>query len=178
MKRNFLVLCFLSILIGAYSQGDTFLQRSRITIGISDFDRIFKYTGSYGNYSLSYNYSLTDNLEVGAYFGYMGLFQYYYIPDYKTVSNTLFYGLNAYYHFSQYFSNNSSPKLDLYLKGKIGGFSILNDNYLPDTNDNNFDWGTYAGIAYYPWKRFGIYGEIGYGKYTYTQIGLSLKIGK
>jgi hypothetical protein len=137
------------------------------------------------NFRAEVNYGLLDYLEVGAYLGYNRsqtseqtissdpIVKYCNILDAPTPS----YGLSTSLHVLPFFVKKKDFWMDLYVTGKVGGYTILSkkgyDHY-PERK-NGFDYGVYGGLTVYPLKHIGLFAEYGYGNKTNMRFGLSYK---
>lgn len=167
----------------AYSQDKGSQKPISINLGISDLWDFMDYSNVYGVYNLNANYRIIPYVAVGVEAGYGGLkYVDYYTNSTSLGGHAIFYSLNGYFYFTPLFSENPNPRLDLYLKGKLGGISFIQtDDRMGDPQDLDkfkFDYGIYAGCKIRIFNSFGAFAEIGYGKATYTQFGLYIGLGK
>lgn len=83
------------------------------------------------------------------------------------------YGLNTKYHILTNMINSPDFRIDLYVLARLD----RNISFYSDTNTKSGDWnyGIYAGSAFYFGKYWGIFGEYGYGNNTDFNFGLSFK---
>ena len=150
-----------------------------LRIGIVDNGHFLSYRPSCINYRVEFDYNYTKTVSFGGYLGYAQYQEYSSSDPFfgDVLSRGYFYGINAYYHLTPYLIRNTSPsKFDLYLKGRVGAVT-----YKATSNQNyttNFDYGVFLGATYYPFKRFGLNAEIGYGKTHITKLGFTFRLGK
>jgi hypothetical protein len=85
------------------------------------------FIGFYGNYRLEASYKLAPSIDIGGYFGATGIRNLTYFSS-ESLGGTqgYFYGVNGYYHFSDLIFKGRDTWFDFYLKGKTGGYSVMN----------------------------------------------------
>ncbi len=183
IKVLMLTALFQTISLASFSQNQVQPNPISINIGISDLWDFMDYNNVYGVYNFNANYRITPYVAAGVEAGYGGLKLYDYFNNTTSIGgHAIFYSLDGYFYFTPLYSENPHPRLDLYLKGKLGGISfILTDEEMGDPQDADkfeFDYGIYAGCKIRIFKSFGAFAEIGYGKATFTQFGLYIGLGK
>ncbi len=65
--------------------------------------------------------------------------------------------------------------MDVYVSAKLGGIYFDDRNKEFDETRESIDYGVYGGIAVYPFKKFGLFYEYGYGNYVKWRTGLSFR---
>lgn len=161
----------------AKAQESSIYHRVNLKLGHSNTPKFAYYWDEFtvGNIRLEGNYGLTNFVEVGGYFGY-DKFLNFRMPVanqdnpetggqffYTYQSDALFYGINANFHIMPFFVKDKRVRLDIYLSAKIGAISML----APTRSayyGTAFDYGGYAGLAYYLGKNWGLFAEYGFNK--------------
>jgi len=158
------------------AQKSNIYHRVGLKLGHSNTPKFLKWDKNYevGNIRLEGNYGLNSFIEVG---GYLGYYKFWNMknplanPDfpgatnefYRYQSDALFYGINSNIHLMPFLVKNNKVRIDLYLSGKLGAISMIapaNSTY----SGTAFDYGGYAGMAYYITKSWGLYVEYGLNK--------------
>lgn len=179
MKKLIIALSLFTIVLTVNAQDSIKNRRFSLQLGTSKYHYLPSVTPDgpsiYGsaNVNLNLNYRISKHFSVGGYFAYMSG-KSVFDSSKGSATPTYFYGLNGYYHISPYFITNESPKLDVYVKGTVGLSKLKPQAYITGYPPD-FTWGAYVGVAYYPWKRLGFFGEIGYGNTSIGQLGVSFK---
>lgn len=158
------------------SQIDHNKNKTEISIGLSDFGEFLNYKTTNGVINLNVNVWLSKHVDVGIQAGIGRLFDQYGSGIDKSIGMYLYkYSTTSRFHFSPFFFKDQDSKIDTYLKGLIGGqtVKVLQEISSPYIN-TEVDYGLYLGIRYNPIWLLGIYGEIGVGRFAYSQLGLSL----
>lgn len=134
-------------------------------------------------FQIEVNYGITKFVEIGVYSGYTqiktvtlggniddGLFSssHYGIP-------VLFYGANTNFNLLPFVVKQDNFRIDLYLSCKLGGFYRCSTDGMMPKRGNSFDYGLYAGAAFYLSKHWGLFCEYGIGNNTDLRTGLCLK---
>ncbi len=125
------------------------------------------------------NYGILKFLEIGCYTGYTsiktisGIINNNYTATSK--ANTIFYGVNANVHLFPFLIKSEKFRIDIYLSCKYGGFYRFSDSNMQPERGHTFDYGVYAGTAFYLGEHWGIFGEYGIGNYTNHRFGLAFK---
>ena len=149
---------------------------------------------AYNNIGLSYNessspvfqcevnYGVLNFLEVGLYGGNgrIKTEEIFSIENDFSYSgggraNALFYGLNANIHLLPFIIKAEKFRFDIYLSGKMGGLYYLTKENIYPAPGHVFDYGFYAGSAFYLGQHWGIFGEYGFGNHVKYRVGLSFK---
>lgn len=146
-------------------------------IGLSDYGSFMSFKTTNGIYNLGLDYRITKYFGLGLQVGYGQL-----LDQYGTVQSEGFTGMHLYryaavgdFHLLPLFIESANSKLDLFVRGTIGGqYAKATDDYSGPDSYNKVDYGAYFGISYNPIKVLGIYGLIGYGNFSFTQFGLSV----
>ena len=119
------------------------------------------------NYTLNVSYGIGKQFDAGV---------YYTTHFYKEISLNKA-GLDVRYYLTP-FVFKKSQKFELYLKGSFGYIHQSNEskNYVI----NDYTYGAYLGLRYYPFKRIGIMTETGYARNLdfVTNFGLTFKLKK
>ncbi|MDA3930505.1 MAG: hypothetical protein PF541_16270 [Prolixibacteraceae bacterium] len=165
------------------AQQYTIKDRFNVKLAYSKYPQLgFTWHGSdeiTPSFQTELNYGLLNYMEIGPYVGY-GTFKANDISstgNYGAIlkSNALFYGMNTNVHFFPFLVKSENFRFDLYLSGKLGGFYRLTEEGMFPERGHEWDYGVYAGAAFYFSRHWGIYGEYGYGNYTNARFGLSFK---
>ncbi|MEX0987077.1 MAG: hypothetical protein WD052_06320 [Bacteroidales bacterium] len=148
-----------------------------IGIGISDFGEFLNYKTTKGVINLNTNFWLSKHVDVGVQAGIGRQFDQYGTVTNNSIGMYLFkYSTISRFHFLQLPIKSQDSKIDFYLKGILGGQTVKRVEEFTSPNVNTeVDYGIYFGIRYNPIWLLGIYGEIGAGRFSYSQFGLSLK---
>ncbi len=119
---------------------------------------------SQGSFSVSWSYGITPCWSLGVYTGAQNTMAFLVSED-KLLSEFVSpkYGLTADFHIMP-LVNSDCTWIDAYLTGKVGGIWCVS---------NYTEYGIGAGIACYPIKQFGIYGEAHWGNYQLFKMSLS-----
>jgi hypothetical protein len=173
MKKKAIILltaCICSI--SAFTQDSYFKDRWNFKLGGSTGPLYNRNVNKTPQIRAEANYGILNYLEVG---GYLGISNYWKYSDVHldTISGQYqfssgnafvpFYGVNANFHLFPFLIKKDDFRFDLYLAGKAGGYYLFgskNDWY------HGAEWQFFlgGGLAFYPWKHFGIYTEYGYEK--------------
>ncbi len=200
MKKFFYCLVFLFILISRVQAQDSHVKdKLRVNISYNSYPWLgdMSYYYSFDKFKtftpagiIESNYLLLRYLEVGAYLG----FSMYERVDYeeleaaienetdfpifleKTLKPVFLYGANVNLQLLPLILKRDILFLDTYLSAKLGGFYFVDKtkSYLAHKH-SRFDYGIYAGLALYPAKHWGIYGEYGRGNFVDWRAGLSFR---
>lgn len=111
----------------------------------------------YPNLRAEVNYGLTRYLEVGAYAGAANI---KYIDSHISPQ----YGLNANLHILPLFLEKDL-RVDPYVTVKFGGMYMTTPKDSLFITGNHFEYNVGVGLAYYIWRRFGVFAEYSFGKY-------------
>ncbi|MFA9392191.1 MAG: hypothetical protein ACERKD_20435 [Prolixibacteraceae bacterium] len=90
-------------------------------------------------------------------------------------ANALFCGVNANLHLLPFLVQQKNFRFDVYATGKLGGFYLFTEEGMFPEKGHEWDYGLYAGAAFYFGRHWGCFGEYGIGKYTNSRFGLSIK---
>jgi hypothetical protein len=125
------------------------------------------------------NYGILDFLEVGAYTGYSSITTVMSESDstarYVSGISIIFYGISTNIHLMPFLVKSEKFRIDLYVSSKLGGFYRCSSEDMYPKRGHVFDYGVYAGTAFYLGKHWGFFGEYGLGNYTSHRVGLSFK---
>ncbi len=117
--------------------------------------------------NLSVNYGAFNHFEFGANVGYSANFD----QDCRYVN----YFINTNYHLLPYFIKSEDFRIDAYLTVDFGGISTKEVFF----NSKRLTYGGGIGLAFYPLKHWGIFGEYKLGRYYQSNskyfIGVNLK---
>ncbi len=167
------VLIFLSLC--SFAQENSFKKQLEVSLGLSDLGGFMDYNNVKGVYNASFNYKFSKYFSSGAQFGYGQLQLYNYLTDENIVGGHIYrYAATGNFHLTPLIISHDNPKMDLFIKGKIGGNTTINQD--PNSNSgtkNRIDYGCYFGVKYNPIKSLGVYVELGYGNISYSQFGIS-----
>lgn len=179
MKRLFYILLLIILSVPSFAQDKSQTGNIDVRIGLSDLEST-KYRDVYGIYSLNVNYRVSKYLAGGVQFGYGATKLSNFITGKNVIGTHIFlYGLSASFYFTPLYNKAPDPKVGFYVRGKIGTYNFYPTEYQAMlVQETGFDYGIYFGIEYNPFKRLGIFGEVGYGEKNLSQIGLSIKLGK
>jgi hypothetical protein len=179
MKKTVLFLMIVSILlpsIGTKAQESNIYHRVNLKLGHSETPSFLNWEKNYdmGNVRVEGNYGITSFVEGGVYLGYDKFWNSekpsidFDNPDPQFLatryqSDALFYGLNANFQIMPLFIKDRRVRIDLFFSGKIGAISMLalEGSLYKGTA---FDYGAYAGIAYFITKSWGLHIEYGFNK--------------
>lgn len=176
MKKLIITQVFLLIAFSSYSQESS--NRNGLTLQLgTKGHRYYTKKLTRDHFGLNLNYRFSNHFELGGYLSYLHVKDDFTDSEIKN-GYSLFYGINGYYHLSPYFVKQDPLKLQVYLKGSLGGYRVLYTELGDPARYNYLDWGGYLGVAYYPWKRVGFYGEVGYGTRSLGEFGISIKLSK
>jgi hypothetical protein len=169
--RTILLAIFIILTISASSQNSYIKNRWNVKLAYqnektplsSNIDNEINAKGL----NLAVNYGAFNNFEFGVNFGYSANLDY----DFNTIN----YSINSNYHILPYFIKTEDFRLDAYLTGDLGGVSAEFSNY----KTQRMIYRIGAGVAFYPLKHIGIFGEYKLGRYYASNskynIGLSIK---
>lgn len=159
----------------SFAQDNSALKKMDVSIGLSDLGGFMDYGIVRGVYNLNLDYRVSKHFSTGVQFGYGRLLFYNYLGGENVVGGNIYrYAATGSFHLTPFIIKKENPKLDIYLKGKIGGQTgTTTEVYSYQGTFNFLDYGAYFGVSYNPIKKIGIYGELGYGKVSYSQFGLS-----
>lgn len=178
-KALLISILFSAISMSTYSQDKAQKGGIDVSLGISDYSEFLSFKSVLGVYHLNLNYRISSCFSAGVDLGYGGFKSYGWNTGSMLWASTFLYSLNGYFHLTPMVAKKPNPRFDVYLKGKIGGNSInIIDDDSPYQDRTELDWGVYAGCKFRILQSAGIYTEVGYGKYTFTQFGLYVGIGK
>jgi len=179
MKKLLYILILILLSVPSFAQDKSQPGNIDVRIGLSDLGSL-RYGNVYGVYGLNVNYRASKYIAGGVQFGYGATKLYSYVTG-KSVIGThiILYGLSATFYFTPLYNKAPDPKVGFYIRGKIGAYNLYPTEYQAMlVQETGFDYGGYIGIEYNPFKRLGIFGEVGYGEKNLSQIGLSIKLGK
>ncbi len=119
---------------------------------------------SQGSFSASWSYGITSCWNLGVYVGVKNTLAFLVRED-KSLSEFVSpkYGITADFHIMP-LVNADCKRIDAYLTGNIGGVWCVS---------NYTEYGVGAGIAFYPIKQLGIYGEAHWGNYQLFKLTTS-----
>lgn len=124
-------------------------------------------------FQLSGSYGLLDWLEAGLYTGYSSIETMYLKPSASPVmqdvkaTNNFSYGISVDIHLLPFFIEKEDFRFDIYLAGKLGGTSLMSDDYYRPEKGHRTEYGGGPGAAFYLGKHWGIYCEYAMGNYFY-----------
>jgi hypothetical protein len=186
MMKKIILLTTLTtcILFSSHVKGQNYSLKDRWNIQLGYGTYPSDYSSSVpGIYTLGVNYGVLDFLEVGAYMGYGQLKTFEHSNsignkvEYQNIKDApaLSYGLKSSLHILPFIVKKKDFWLDLYLTGKYGGYTIFSKEGYTPSRKILPDYGIYGGVAVYPLKHVGLFGEYGYGNKTNLRFGLSFK---
>jgi len=176
MKKILYTGLLIILAVPSFTQENSQSGEIDLRIGFSDMGDFFSYRNVYGVYNLNLNYRASEYFSGGVQFGY-GATKLYSIHTAKNVIGThiLMYSLSACFYLTPLFNKQPDPKVDLYVKVKIGAVNLYPTEYQSAyTKETIFDYGSYFGVNYNPFSRLGIFAEVGFGEITFSQFGLSI----
>lgn len=175
-KLLFLLLVFISQL--CFAQNENLKNNTELSIGLSDFGKFLNYKSTNGVVNLNINHWLSKYLDLGIQAGVGRQFDQYGPGIDKSISMYLYkYSATSRFHLSPFIRNPKDLKTDIYLKGIFGGQTVeMVESITSPASSTEIDYGLYLGLSYNPIWKINIYGEVGIGKNSYSQIGLSMKL--
>ena len=132
-------------------------------------------------FSLETNYRWNKFFEAGA---YLGISRYkdlvYDNPEEFAVLSPvyrplLFYGINANLKPLPLIIKRDDFWIDPYISAKLGSFFFVNSGVAIKDYRDHFDYGIYGGLALYPGKHWGFFGEYGFGNFLDWRTGISFR---
>lgn len=179
MKKLTIFAILILISIYSFGQEKLYKRHLEVRIGISDLGGFMDYSNVYGKYILNLNYRFSKYFGAGIQAGYGGVKNYNYFEGGSSQSGNVFgYVATGTFYISPLIFKTESSKLDLYIRGQIGGQTAIVKEPLTPGTYNSLDYGCYFGLNYSLLRRIGIFGEVGYGNLTYSQFGISFKLSK
>jgi len=170
------LICF-CFSISSFTQETKGINEFSVFAGISDYGSFMNFKTTKGIYNLGLNYRFTKYFDVGIQMGYGQLLdEYGSLPGANSIAMHLYrYSVKGGFHILPLFNITQNFPLDIFLRGCIGGLSaIATEAYTGPASYSKADYGIYLGIKYNPIKRLGIYGEVGFGNFSYSQFGVSV----
>lgn len=187
MKNKVLVTVLLTIVINiGYTQNFKIKDRLNLNIGYSKYSPVTNIYNIGETYTVDLllkselSFQINDLLSVGLIYGYSPITYYQFTErdnDYTHISYTndryvKTYGLNVTYFFFQHLINQSKLRFTPYCKLNLEKGSYRNPLF---TDHKPYNYGAFIGSNFYFGKKWGIYGEYGFGKYSNFTYGLSFK---
>ncbi len=189
MRKSFILFVFLFITFSCFSQESYINKKWKIKAGMSPYRTTVRKGGKSNNekannFQLEVSYGVLDYLELGIYGGYgANIFVDNNLADNLT---NITYGFNINLHILPFITQGEILKfIDTYVTANWGtNFYKVNpiktiDGYggkYSDKNKKTIDYvrkfdiveqGIGAGVAIYPIKKLGLFGEYVYGKYFF-----------
>lgn len=179
MKKLLYIILLINLSVPSFTQDKSQPGNIDVRIGLSDLESL-GYGNVYGVYGLNVNYRASKYIAGGVQFGYGATKLKNFVTNKNVIGTHIFlYGLSATFYFTPLYNKAPDPKFGFYLRGKIGAYNLYPTEYQAMlVQETGFDYGGYIGIEYNPFKRLGIFGEVGYGEKNLSQIGISIKLGK
>ena len=129
-------------------------------------------------FAINAEFSITEEIAVGPYFGFTHWNYDYYVGSNSDISyNFIDFGARASYHFGTLLkvkNENFDPYAGAFL-GFVTSSNNYDDNGYADPYDGAVRGGIYAGARYYFSDKFGVFGEVGIGYYP-VFLGVTFKI--
>ncbi|MFZ5940549.1 MAG: hypothetical protein ACOYXB_08240 [Bacteroidota bacterium] len=174
MKRLSFFLLLIFSMIHLRAQNEKYPNRFNLQIGLADRLKLLQYFTYYESYRISLNYILAPDLSIAVFGGYTPLYEYNTYDQTRYFrGNGFFYGTEVFYYINPIALNKKMyTKLYFYLKGRIGGFSAFP---IEVPSLSKLDYGIYGGVYYYPFAKYGVFAELGYGRHSYSQFGFSFR---
>jgi hypothetical protein len=191
MVKRIVVICGLFMLmIGVVNASNFYKEKLTIKIGYQHYpymgdDRNQARVGINFNPAVyaETNYRLYDFLEIGANLGGSLYERKDYINSTDPGRYIIKVSLKPYITYGIDSKLNLLPLIwkknsfiDFYISPKFGGIYFFNKNEDKYARKRSqWDYGVYGGVTVYPFKRWGFYGEYGFGNYVKWKTGVSLR---
>lgn len=210
MKKPGLILLFLiSIWIETLAQDSSIKNRLVFKASYSGFalgsgylthqtgdlnDAGFLETKKIGQYLVEAGWGVARNIEIGVYMG-SGKFPVYSGNEFPAVETgsiyPIFYGFSADFHILPLLLKETTHGFDFYIGERVGGYYLSNSAGSYPEGGGHLDFGIYSGLAYYPARYMGVFGEFGIANgltwrgnvqpaeyRTWFRVGLAIKLDK
>ena len=130
------------------------------------------------NIRIEGNYGIFPFMEAGIYAGYNRFWAFKFPEGGSALKrNGLNYGLNVNIHLLPFLVKQEDFRIDLYASAKAGRYQVFApEGYvLGNRKTSGYDYGFYGGLAFYPLKHIGLFGEYGFGTAPELNFGLTFK---
>ena len=139
----------------------------------------YSFVDKTSSFTIETSYRWTNYFEAGI---YLGAWRYKDVvfndeltmgfPVYRPL---LFYGVGANFKPVPLIFRKNDFWIDPYISARFGSFLFVNSGMAIKDYREPFDYGIYAGLALYPAKHWGIYGEYGRGNFVDWRAGLCFR---